>query len=170
MPKQLSSYVAKDIKGYEGIYAITTCGKVYSHSRVVKNGRLFKGRMIKLTLNTWGYPKVNLTNSTGERKTYSVHRLVAMAFLPNLKEFPEVNHIDEDKLNNNLDNLEWCTCQYNAEYTNAKTYKLLSPTGEALTIFNLKKFSDKHGLDKSAIYKVVSGKRNSHKGYRYIGD
>lgn len=170
MSKQLSSYVAKDIKGYEGIYAITTCGKIYSHSRVAKNGRLFKGRMIKLTLNTWGYYKVSLTDSAGERKTHTVHRLVAQAFLPNLGSLPEVNHIDEDKLNNNLDNLEWCTCQYNSEYTNAKIHKLLSPTGEVLTIHNLKKFSDEHGLDRSAIYKVASGERKSHKGYSSIGD
>ncbi|QZI86135.1 NUMOD4 motif-containing protein [Vibrio phage 15E36.1] len=170
MSKQLSSYIAKDIKGYEGIYAITTCGKVYSHSRVAKNGRLFKGRLLKPTPNTWGYLQIGLSDASGNRTTRTIHTLVADAFLPNHNNLPEVNHIDEDKLNNHLDNLERCTCQYNSEYTNAKTYKLLSPEGEVLTIYNLATFSDDHGLDKGAIYKVASGARKSHKGYRYIGD
>lgn len=169
MPKQLSNYNAKDIEIFEGLYAITDCGKVYSHSRVYSNGRLHKGRWMKPQIDNFGYHRVNLTNKEGKVSRVGIHRLVALHFLTNELSHPEVNHKDEDKLNNNFDNLEWCTSQYNSEYTNAKMHKLLSPTGEVLTIYNLNKFCKENGLCNGALYQVVKGTRNSHKGYRTIG-
>lgn len=65
--------------------------------------------------NGKGYLYVNLRNKEKQERFY-VHRLVASEFLPNLKNYPQINHKDENKANNNLDNLEWCTSKYNNNY------------------------------------------------------
>ena len=96
----------KDIKNYEGIYGITSCGKVWSYKRK---------KFLKPTDNGSGYLIVQLCKN-GEVKTYSLHRLVAQAYLPNPENLPQVNHRDENKTNNCLQNLEWCDAKYNANY------------------------------------------------------
>ena len=96
----------KDIKGYEGIYGITSCGKVWSYRRK---------KFLELTPDTKGYLCVSL-QVNGNRKTYKVHRLVAEAYIPNPENLPQVNHRDENKKNNCLQNLEWCDCKYNNNY------------------------------------------------------
>lgn len=96
----------KDIEGYEGYYKISNCGNVYSCNRQLQLSQLKKKS---------GYLKVNL-HKKGEAKTFSVHRLVALAFLPNPDNLPEVNHIDANKLNNNACNLEWCSHGDNMEH------------------------------------------------------
>lgn len=73
-----------------------------------------KGKILKPTINRWGYYLVCLNNIN--RKWVSVHRLVAQTFLPNPDNLPQVNHIDENKTNNCVDNLEWCSVQYNNTY------------------------------------------------------
>lgn len=108
------------VKGYEGIYEVSNLGKVRSLSKYINAGngnplRLFKGKILKQYKNKKGYPIVTLCNK-GQRKTISVHRLVAMTFIPNPDNLPQVNHKDEDKYNNCVDNLEWCTNEYNAHY------------------------------------------------------
>lgn len=62
-----------------------------------------------------GYLRVSLSQN-GKRKHYKVHRLVASAFIPNDENFPQINHKDENKKNNNVENLEWCTNWYNSHY------------------------------------------------------
>ena len=88
----------KDIQGYEGLYAVTSCGKVWSY----KNERFLKPYKKRD-----GYLEVYLYKG-GERKHYIIHRLVAMAYIPNPDNLPQVNHKDENKENNALPNLEWC--------------------------------------------------------------
>lgn len=166
MTKQLSAYKAKDIVGYEGLYAVTDCGKVYSHSRVYPNGKLHKGRWMKPQKNPRGYLWVGLTNRDGIKKSECVHILVARMFCENKKSLPIVNHIDEDKTNNSSYNLEWCTHQYNSEHSLANTYEVTLPDGTVTIITNLKTFCDEHGLDNGAMYKVAKGIRNSHKIYK----
>lgn len=95
-----------DVKGYEGIYAITSCGKVWSYRRQ---------KFLTPFYNTKGYLKVDLWKN-GKVKTFSVHRLVAEAYIPNPDNLPQVNHKDECKTNNCLQNLEWCDCKYNINY------------------------------------------------------
>jgi hypothetical protein len=70
-------------------------------------------------VNAGGYYFVRLSKD-GKAKNYTIHRLVANAFIPNPDDEPIINHIDENKLNNKVDNLEWCSAQYNVRYSIAK--------------------------------------------------
>lgn len=106
----------KDVVGYEGLYAITSCGKVWSY----KNECFMKPRTIRN-----GYLQVGLRKN-GERKFYYIHRLVAEAYLPNTENLPEINHKDENKANNCLQNLEWCDHKYNINY-GTRTKKTKKP-------------------------------------------
>lgn len=102
----------KDIKGFEGYYQVSNKGNVRSLDRIItcKNGskRNRKGKMIKPGIETCGYSFVQLSN--GEKSIYArVHRLVADAFIENKDSKPQVNHIDGNKQNNDVSNLEYCT-------------------------------------------------------------
>lgn len=109
--------IFKPIKGYEGLYEVSNLGNVKS---VCKNGKgigIGKSRkevILKPIMNK-GYLRVNLSKN-GVIKHFSIHRLVAEAFLPNPNNYPEVNHKDENKTNNTIDNLEWCDSKYNNNY------------------------------------------------------
>ena len=98
----------KDIENYEGLYQISNKGHVKS---------LYKGseRILKLWDNGRGYLRVYLTKENTS-KHIRVHRLVARAFIPNPYNLPEINHIDENKKNNSVENLEWCDRRYNVNY------------------------------------------------------
>ena len=96
----------KDIKGYEGLYGITSCGKVWSYKR-----KMF----LKPKDNGNGYLQVSLYKDK-ENKSCYVHRLVAEAYIPNNENLPQINHKDENKTNNCLQNLEWCDAKYNYNY------------------------------------------------------
>jgi hypothetical protein len=107
----------KRIRGYD--YAVSSYGRIKSLERtiIMRNGRT---RTIRETIRSpevvKGYAVIDLYNEKGKRKNYLVHRLVARAFIPNPLKLPQVNHKDEDKLNNRVDNLEWCTASYNLMY------------------------------------------------------
>ena len=108
--------VWKDIEGYEGLYQVSTCGNVKSLPKVRRNGTgtyIQKERLLKPSNTSTGYKKVELCKD-GKRKGFKVHRLVAIAFIPNPDNKPEVNHIDGNKINNNIDNLEWVTSSENS--------------------------------------------------------
>ena len=96
----------KDIKNYEGIYGITTEGDVYSYKRK---------RFLVPIADKNGYLYVNLYKD-GKMKNYKIHRLVAEAYIPNTENLPQINHKDENKTNNCLQNLEWCDSKYNNNY------------------------------------------------------
>ena len=105
-----------------------------------------------------GYLKVDLCKN-GKQKTFTVHRLVATVFISNPKNFPTVNHKDENKLNNNVSNLEWCTVLYNNCYgTRLKKVKCIT-TGE---IFNsISEASKKYKCSPSHIVENCKGKIKS---------
>lgn len=112
----------KDIKGYEGEYQVSNLGNVKSLERYMTKPNRWGGQTVyfhkekQISKNLCkGYYKVHLYKDT-EREIKSVHRLVAEAFLPNPNNLAQVNHKDENKLNNNVDNLEWCTHEYNMAY------------------------------------------------------
>ena len=111
----------KNVIGYEGLYEVSSYGRVRSLNRYVEysNGRicLHKGKVLSPAKNRYGYLVVVLSCNE-KRKTITVHRLVAQAFIPNPDDLLEVNHKDEDKTNNNVTNLEWCTAKYNSNYGN----------------------------------------------------
>ena len=94
-------------------------GKIYTldHSYLRKNGRLDnrKGKQLRPSVDKYGYERVVLTKD-GIRKTYSVHKLVALAFIPNPENKTTINHIDGNKRNNNVSNLEWATEKENQNH------------------------------------------------------
>ena len=98
----------KDISGYEGLYKVSNTGEIYS---------MRENKNLSLSTDRYGYPQIILYKN-GESKTYKVHRLVALAFIPNPDpiKYPIINHKDENKANNNVENLEWCNYQYNNTY------------------------------------------------------
>lgn len=105
----------KDVKGYEGLYEVSSLGSVRSKERLVKysTGVIIKhkGRVLKQE-NNKGYKRVTLSKN-GEVIRFQVHRLVAMHFVDNTERKPHVNHLDGDGANNRVENLEWCTAQEN---------------------------------------------------------
>ena len=127
----------KDIEGYEGLYQISNYGRVKSLN-YAKQG---KEKILKDRISNSGYKRVNLSKS-GERKTYYVHRLVAETFIPNPNGYSEVNHKDEDKSNNNIDNLEWCTSKYNSNYGTRNERQSEKMKGRKLTEEHKNKISE----------------------------
>ena len=114
--------VRKPVRGYENHYVVDQFGRVYGIDRtttVLDNGRIYEKpisrKQMKQSLHTKGYKTVTLTKD-GKSKTVFVHRIVAEAFIDNPDNLPMVNHKDEDKTNNFVENLEWCTASYNRTY------------------------------------------------------
>lgn len=112
----------RDIKGYEGLYAVTSCGKVWSYRRK---------KFLKPYSDKKGYLKVGLCKN-GERCQMYVHRLVAQAYISNPENLPQINHKDEVKTHNWINNLEWCDNKYNTRYSQAKKVRCI----ETKQIFN----------------------------------
>ena len=109
----------RPIEGYEGLYEVSSYGKVRSLDRYDSRNHFRKGKVLSLVKNKEGYLQVNLC-CNGKNKMFLVHRLSAQAFIPNPDNLPQVNHKDEDKTNNSVDNLEWCDCSYNNNYGTRK--------------------------------------------------
>ena len=107
----------KDIKGFEGLYQVSNLGRVKSLRRNI----ISKNRIAR------GYERVVLCINNSP-KNYSVHRLVATAFIPNPDNLPQVNHKDENRTNNCVDNLEWCDGKYNINYGTGTRRRQLSNT------------------------------------------
>lgn len=101
----------KDIQGYEGKYKISNLGRVKS----LNYHRTGKEQIRTPRKQPNGYLIVELFKN-GIQKNFLIHRLIAQAFIENPENLPQVNHIDENKLNNRVDNLEWCTNKYNVCY------------------------------------------------------
>jgi len=167
----------KDIEGFEGYYQVSNKGNVRSLDRIVnyKNGRVakYKGKEVAINSRSNGYLKVNLyIHHT--MKNLSVHRLVANSFIKNTERYPAINHKDENKTNNIVENLEWCTNKYNSNYGTAisrTTYKNSTPvlgkhleTGEKIKLKSMTE-GTKHGFTQQGISDVCTGKYGTHRGY-----
>lgn len=115
--------IYKDIEGYEGLYQVSNKGNVKSF---VNNNGVSREKVLKPAIRN-GYKKVDLCKNK-TKKTYSIHRLVAQAFIENPNNYPCINHKDECKTNNVVENLEWCTHKYNTNYgsANARRAKAIS--------------------------------------------
>lgn len=114
----------KDIKDYEGLYQISSFGRyrscdryiIYNNNRWGGTSKVFLyGKIMKHSKNNSGYCTICL-HKDNKPKTFLLHRVVAQAFIPNPNNLPEVNHKDENKENNNVDNLQWCTRVFNNNY------------------------------------------------------
>lgn len=105
----------RDIEGYEGLYQVSNFGRVKSFDTKDKLDRIRKGRVLKGRKDKYGYIQVGLYKQ-GVASKKKIHRLVAEAFISNPENKPEVNHIDEDKTNNIISNLEWVTAKANLNH------------------------------------------------------
>ena len=98
----------KDIEGYEDLYQVSNLGRVRRLKFINKTTNKYQERIVAITDNGEGYKIVSLCKN-GKRKNYYIHRLIATYFIPNKENKLEINHIDGNKNNNNINNLEWCT-------------------------------------------------------------
>ena len=159
----------RDIGGYEGLYQVSNLGRVRS-----LNCRGHKGCIGILTprLDGKGYEMVALYKE-GKARNTKVHRLVAQAFIPNPNNYPQVNHKDEDKTNYNVDNLEWCTNEYNHNYgtRNERVAKSLSKKVICITtgeIFNsMREACRKYDINTGRMTECCQGKRKTAGGYKW---
>ena len=128
----------KDIEEFEGYYQISNLGQVKSMDRdvIYSNGviRHYEERIRTPVTDKNGYLMVTLNKSS---KSYPkrVHQLVARAFIPNPDNLPSINHIDEDKTNNRVDNLEWCSVYYNNHYNGR--YERIKRYPKSVCLFNV---------------------------------
>jgi len=166
----------KDIKGYEGEYQVSNLGRVKSMSRtyIDKNNKLYsiKERLMNFQDNGRGYKNINLYKSK-KSKCFYIHRLVAETFLSKIENKNFVNHIDGDKSNNNLSNLEWVDrsenmihankiglCKgYNKSGSNNPSSKLVLDTQTGIFYLTLKEAS----ISKNVNYTLLSSILNSNK-------
>lgn len=170
----------KPVSGYEGFYEVSDCGRVRSVERTVRSSRgnatkRSPSKILKQVLLKSGYLTVELCKY-GIRKKKLVHRLVAESFLDNPNNLPQVNHKDENKSNNVIDNLEWCSLVYNNNYgtINERRGKSIAkakckPVAQIKDGLVIKVFpstiSARHIADPSHIGACALGKRLSAGGY-----
>ena len=116
----------RDIKGYEGKYQVSNLGRVKSLKNCKGN---YREKILKLGKDKLGYLQVVLSKE-GKGKLFRVHRLVAESFIENTNNYPEVNHKDENKSNNCVDNLEWCDRKYNCNYGTRNIRRVRAQKGQ----------------------------------------
>lgn len=161
--------VWKDVEGYEGHYLVSNYGRIKSFYKN-KNGRFIK----PLVMNAGkGYEQVGLYKN-GRQKKILLHRLIAEAFIANPDKLPFVNHIDENKTNNHVENLEWCTRSQNNNHgtrnqriANSQSIPVSAKclrTGKELHFKSIAEAS-RQGFNASSIWKVCNGKMNKHHEY-----
>ena len=175
----------KDIKSFEGLYQVSTWGRVRSLDKYIDvkirnvDKVLKRGKILKPAYGKDGYLTVNLCKN-GKRTNFCVHRLVAEVFISNPNNLPCVNHKDEVKTNNYPYNLEYCTYKYNTNYgtRNKRTsIKLINREDLSKKVYQydmqgnlIKEWSSvaeasRNGFDKANVSKCWLGKYKTHKGY-----
>lgn len=166
----LSEEKWKPIIGYEEFYKISNFGRIMN----IKTCRI----LLLNTSSRCGYPMITL-HKNGKTLCVLVHRLVAKAFLPNPNNHPQVNHKDENKLNNCASNLEWCSPKYNVNYgkcqekkADAQSKPVIQKTlnGETVKIYKSGLQAEKEtGIWKGNINKCVKGKVKTAGGFTWEG-
>lgn len=152
----------KDIPGYEGFYVASEDGTIYGVERVINNGtgvRKINIRVIKGGIYI-GYRRMCLTKNRGKRNFFA-HRLIALTFIPNPENKPQVNHKDGDKLNNSVSNLEWCTGSENEKHSYdvlGKKMKFNQARRDALVKYNTGRIVSE--ATRLKIAKSMMGKKN----------
>lgn len=155
-------YMIKNVIGYENLYMVDTEGNVF---RVKKDGL----KLLKKQKNNDGYLFVRLY-LYGVGKNLLVHRLVLSTFCPNENSDKlTVNHKDEDKTNNNIENLEWLTIGQNIRYSQAKPIVQLDKNNNLVGVYESSRIAqEKTGCDQSSIIKCIKGKAKTCGGYKWL--
>lgn len=178
----MSKEIWKDIEGYEGLYQVSNMGRVKSLERKVPHWsgeRTVKERILKLGMDRGGYLQVNLY-ACGKLKTHKVHLLVCEAFHDNLENKKDVNHINENKTDNRVCNLEWLTRKENINFgtRSARAGKAIAKTlskpvgqytlhGELIKVWqSTNEVERKTGFHRSSISRVANGNRKQ--AYNFI--
>lgn len=149
--------------------------KDFPNYRIDKIGNVFNSNGLKLkpSISNTGYLRVSLSNNDVKHKRFLVHRLVAETFIPNPNNYPQVNHKDENKTNNCVENLEWCTPLYNLNYSKViekasiakeKMVRCIT-TNEVFSSF--KEIEDKFGLSYSNLVACCTGRRKKCGGMEW---
>lgn len=149
-------------------YEISNLGKIRNKKT---------GRILKTSINNKGYERV-IIYINKKPKCYYIHKIVANVFLENPNNFKEINHKDENKLNNCVNNLEWCSSKYNANYgtrtkrilkskeKNLKTIIQKNKQGNIIKIWkNILEIQEKTTYNKQCIYRCCIGKYKSYRNY-----
>lgn len=171
----------RDIQGYDGIYQVSNLGRVKSLSRINYANHHQKERILVPVDHGKIYLFVHLSKGKKVKQTL-IHRLVANAFLPNPDNKPQVNHLDEDKTNNRVDNLEWCTSQENVTYGHrienswktrtknnkrGRQVKKISLSGKVLKVYStVTCAAEENGVTSPAIASAI-GRNGTSAGYKW---
>lgn len=137
----------KDIQGYEGLYAITPNGEVWSYKRTGTTGGWRKP-----SLDKDGYQVINLSKNN-KKKLCKIHRLVAQAYIPNPNNYNTVDHIDGDKTNNSVSNLQWMDIKENVKKAQKEPVKCIE-TGEVFE--SMTDAAKNMGVVKGAIWNSIN--------------
>lgn len=155
---------------YKGIYKISNLGRIKSLERLDNKGRTVHEKILSSCKRPDGYYTVGLSIN-GKAKSFLIHRLVALTFIPNPDNLPEINHKDENKSNNCVDNLEWCTSKYNCNYgthnervSKTKTGKPIKLTDEELERKRNFMMSEKNPMRRDDIREKFIGENNPFYG------
>lgn len=176
--KELSQEYWRDIPQWEGFYQASTLGRIRSIDRWVdQNGmkpRFYRGLILSAVSDKDGYLRVSLHKS-GYSQMFTIHRLVALSFISNPNNYSEINHKDEIKTNNRVDNLEWCTVEYNLLYSNsiekacsARKRKVEQRRRDGTLLRAFDSMSDA-SRETGVNINRISGCANKKKGFKYAG-
>lgn len=171
----------KEVPGYEGLYQVSNFGNVKACAKIDGKGIVRKERLLKPFTTPGGYYRIFLMKNE-KRKGFLVHRLVAMAFIPNPDNLPFINHKDECGLNNCVDNLEWCDRLYNVRYGTAierkKRSMINGKHSKRVGQFDMNEilirvwvcaaeYERETGNPRTSIYNCANGKQKTAYGYKW---
>lgn len=157
----------RDIPNYEGLYQVSNLGNVKSLYRLANNNHIIHEKILKPQRNYNGYLIVNLYKNN-KMKPKLIHRLVGKTFIDNPNNFNYINHIDKNKSNNNVNNLEWCTQSYNVIYSKGRKVNQYNKNNNFIKTWNsIADVKKTLNIDSGLIVRCCRGKKKSAGGFKW---